>query len=296
MKMRWLSIVPASSILLLFSCGRMTEAQDSKFGSLQTIYASVDCELPTRTAIDGNLKTTWLAGDAINVFFGSSESSRFVTSESGEVAQFKGSIDVVTGGGEGLDDDTCLWGVYPYDANTTCDGKYVTLTLPAWQKATENTIANGLFPLIAKSRNFYMSFYNLCGSFWFSVKNSDICSVTLSGNNGEPIAGKARVSMGKTPSVEEIIFGEKELSMTAPDGGCFRPGVKYYFALYPTVFEKGLTITYHKKDSYASYVISKSYTLRRNVFSYFKDRDSELTFTSESLIDWEKGESVEGKI
>ena len=132
--------VVALAIVALASCN-MNVPDVGKTGDddLFTIYASVEHDQEVRNIIDNaSFKTTWLAGDAINVFFGASESSRFVTNESGEVAQFKGSIDVVTGGGEGLTDETSLWGIYPYDSRNTCDGSYVTLTLPSNQKAAEN--------------------------------------------------------------------------------------------------------------------------------------------------------------
>lgn len=281
---------------LLVSCVNEEAAPDENLVQ-QVIYASSESEPEVKNVIDDtSLDITWTSGDAINVFFGASESSRFVTSESGAVAQFKGSIDVVTGGGEGLDDDTSLWGIYPYDADNTCDGTHVTLTLPDVQEAAENTFANGLFPQIAKSKNFYMSFYNLCGCFRFSVENPDIKSVKLSGSAGEIIAGKARISMEGVPAVEEILEGETELTMNAPDGGFFKPGVNYYFVLFPTTFSQGLSLTYYKESSYATYTYSNSYTLNRNKISRFANRDSGLTFVNIPLHDWDEGENIGGEI
>lgn len=261
------------------------------------INACQEQSLVSKNIIDNTtLETTWLSGDAINVFFGASESSKFVTAESGGVAQFKGSIDVVTGGGEGLDDNTSLWGIYPYNSANTCDGTYVTLNLPSEQSAAENTFANGLFPQIARSRNFYMTFYNLCGCIRFTVVNPDIRKVQLLGNNQEPIAGRAKISLEKVPQVEEILSAQTKLTMTAPDGGYFKPGVNYYFVLYPTEFSKGLTVKYYKSDSVASYTYSESYNLSRNKVSRFKDRDSGLTFEPISLNDWEEGDKIQGEI
>lgn len=293
------SIVLASiSVLAFLSCTH----EDKMFvkdvdSEIVTIYASAEGVPEVRNVIDdGSLSITWTSGDAINVFFGASESSKFVTSQSGEVAQFKGSIDVVTGGGEGLDDDTSLWGIYPYDEANTCDGTYVTLTLPAVQPAAENTFANALFPQIARSRNFYMSFYNLCGCFRFSVTAPDIRYVTFAGNNNEIIAGKVSVSMNTTPVVHEVISGETELKMYAPDGGYFVPGVHYYLVVFPGTFSEGMTITYYKDSSCASYRHSKSYTLGRGVVSRFAGKDAGLTFEDIPLVDWEEGDKISGEI
>ena len=230
------------------------------------------------------------------MFFGTASSSRFVTEESGSVAKFKGSIDVITGGGEGLDDDTSLWGIYPYNAANSCDGANVTLTLPAVQQSAENTFAPGIWPTVARSKNFYMSFLNVCGAFRFTVYHDNIKKVTLSGNNDEELAGRAKVSFLTEPLVEEISFGEKIITMSAPDGECFKPGVNYYLVIFPTTFSRGLTLTYYTDDSYAAYVYSKSYALSRNVFSRFSERDKDLTFTSSSSEGWGDGGNVSGGI
>ena len=282
----------------LFSCSSLAPGtEEHPKDAIQTIYASIEKNPETKNAIDNEtLALTWTAGDAINVFFGTASSSRFVTDESGSVAKFKGSIDVITGGGEGLDDDTSLWGVYPYNASNICDGATVTVTLPATQLSAENTVAPGMWPTIARSKNFYMSFYSVCGCFRFSVYHDNIKKVTLSGNNNEPLAGRAKVSFEAVPKVEELSFAENTITISAPEGGCFKTGVNYYLVVFPTTFDKGMTLTYYTEDSYASYVYSKTYTLGRNIFSRFSERDKDLTFTSSSSEGWGDGGSISGGI
>ena len=285
--------------LFLYSCNSLFPESEEhpQDNTIQTIYASVEERPGTRNAIDNETsEIRWTAGDAINVFFGTASSSRFVTEESGSVAKFKGSIDVITGGGEGLDDDTSLWGVYPYNAANSCDGANVTLTLPAVQQSAENTFAPGIWPTVARSKNFYMSFYNVCGAFRFTVYHDNIKKVTLSGNSDEELAGRAKVSFVTEPLVEEISFGEKTITMSAPDGECFKPGVNYYLVVFPTTFTNGMTLTFHTADSYASYVYSNSYTLRRSKSIRFKEWDKDLTFTSSSSEGWGDGGNVSGGI
>ena len=88
--------------LFLYSCNSLfPESEEHPQDTIQTIYASVEERPGTRNAIDNETsEIRWTAGDAINVFFGTASSSRFVTEESGSVAKFKGSIDVITGGGK----------------------------------------------------------------------------------------------------------------------------------------------------------------------------------------------------
>ena len=283
----------------LFSCSKEIIKPDLRNTiTLTTITAvATPQSQETKTIIDGeSLKSSWLAGDAINVFFGASSSSKFVCQASGETAQFKGSIDVVTGGGEGLTDDTSLWGVYPYDSNTSCDGTTITLSLPGNQQAKADTFADDLFPTIARSQNFYLSFYNVCGSFRFTVTNTDIVKVTVKGNNGENIAGKARVSMNERPEVSAVINPVQEITMSAPDGECFEVGKTYYFALYPTNFQSGFTLTFYKETSKAEFKYSSAYNLKRNVFTMLRDKDKGLVFNNIPLNEWEEGENIGGEI
>ena len=262
------------------------------------VYATQGSSPDVKTVIDNETaEINWTSGDAINVFFSTMSSGKFVTSESGEIAQFRGSLDVVTGGSN-VEGKVYMWGVYPYNANNTCDGSNVTLTLPSVQTAAENTFATDLFPQIARSESFSMGFYNLCGGFRFTVSSPDIKCVTLSGNNNEVVAGRVKVTMDSDskPKVAEVISGEKVIKMYAPNGGTFKPGVNYYLTLFPTVFSNGLTITYYKSETYASYVYSKPYTLGRSVFSRFANKDQGLTFVPTPLNDWGEGERVEDEI
>lgn len=286
MKKHLVAIAGLCAAMVFSSCENLNE--DFGIGGAEevTIHASVaEQPVDTKSAIDefGSEKVTftWLAGDAISVFFGDSEGSIFVTDVTASKAKFKGTIGAVMGGGDDLTDETSLWGVYPYDKNTTCDGSSITMTLPHEQDAAAETFADDLFPSIARSTNFTMAFYPVCGSIRFKVSDPEIVKVTLSGNNGEDLAGKATVSMplGGAPAVDVISEGQKELVMKAPDGGCFDTSKYYYFVMYPTDFTKGLTITYYKEDEKASYVLNSSVKVRRNRFTSATNKDSGLIFT-----------------
>lgn len=286
MKKHLTAIAGVCAAMVFSSCENLNEDLGIGGAKEVTIHASVaEQPVDTKSAIDdfGSEKVTfkWLAGDAISVFFGDSEGSIFVTDVTASKAKFKGTIGAVMGGGDDLTDETSLWGVYPYDKNTICDGSSITMTLPHEQGAAEETFADDLFPSIARSTNFTMAFYPVCGSIRFKVSDPEIVKVTLSGNNGEELAGKATVSMplGGAPAVDVISEGQKELVMKAADGGCFDTSKYYYFVMYPTDFTKGLTITYYKEDEKASYVLNSSVKLGRNRFMSATNKDSGLTFT-----------------
>ena len=154
MKRLFTSMPAILAAIALSSCDEIATSDSEVYTDI--VLTSIEATLEgmpseTKTTTDGS-KVEWLAGDAINVFFGASESSKFTTETSGEIAQFKGSIGVVTGGGEGLTSDTSLWGVYPYNSKTTCDGMSVTYTLPAVQTAKAGSFADDLFPTLARSQ------------------------------------------------------------------------------------------------------------------------------------------------
>ena len=286
MKKLVVAIAGVCTAMVFSSCENLNEDFGIAGAEEVIIDASVaEQPVDTKSAIDefGSDKVTykWLAGDAISVFFGDSEGSIFVTDVTASKAKFKGTIGAVMGGGDDLTDETSLWGVYPYDKNTTCDGSSITLTLPHEQDAAEDTFADDLFPSIARSTNFTMAFYPVCGSIRFKVSDPEIIKVTLSGNNCEDLAGKATVSMplGGAPVVDVVSEGQKELVMKAPDGGCFDTSKYYYFVMYPTEFTKGLTITYYKEDEKASYVLNSTVKVRRNRFTSATNKDAGLNFT-----------------
>ncbi len=284
MRILYVAISAVSAAIAFSSCENLNEDYIGTSEEI-VINASISEQpVDTKTAIDefgSKVKFTWLAGDAISVFFGDSDGSKFVTDVTSPKAQFKGTIETIIGGGEDLTDETSLWGVYPYDSNTTCDGSLITMNLPYEQGAVPDTFADDLFPSIARSTNFTMAFYPVCGSIRFKVSNPDIVKVTLSGNNNEDLAGKATVSMllGGVPEVEEISDGHKELVMYAPDSGCFDPDKYYYFVFYPSDFSKGYTLTYYKSDSKATYVKDTAYPVKRNQFGGATNKDSGLNFT-----------------
>ena len=286
MKKAILTIAVVLTAMVSVSCDNICD--NCNKDGIETIIEASMIEIAshqTKTSIsekvNGAVKYTWLAGDAINVFFGASESSIFVTNTTARVAQFKGTIGAVTGGGDDLTGETSLWGAYPYNSSTTCDGSSITMILPHEQESKADDLADDLFPSIARSTNFQMAFYPVCGSISFKIASSDIVKVTLSGNNNEKLAGKAKVSMelGGKPNVEDVTDGQTVLSITAPDGGCFEPGKSFYFVFYPSDFEKGLTLTYYKKDSYASFSYPNPYPIGRNEFGSISAKDGSLTFT-----------------
>lgn len=250
-----------------------------------TILATREGEADeTRTTLDSDGKTVlWVPGDAISLFYGkgSDGGSRFTsTSTTNEkVTNFTGTIGVITGGAEVKQEDTYFWGLYPYSEDASCDGSTVTMTLPSVQTATPGTFATGLFPSLGRSQGLIMGFYNICGGWRFSVTKEGVRKVTIKGNNGELITGKAKIGFDESgyPVVQEIVDGSDEVVLECPRGEYFEVGKNYYMVMFPTEFSSGFTMTFETYTEEGTYNRTAQTTVKRKSFLGITNIDNYLT-------------------
>ncbi len=277
------------SLSIAVSCSETEESldsshhgKDSESGEVLIIEASQEShKAETRTTLQTDGSVFWNPADQISLFFISGENggNRFTSQnkETTAIAQFSGVINGITGGGEGLGDDAYFWAIYPYSEENSCDGESLTTTLPNKQVAVEGTFADDLFITVARSGNVKMGFKNVCGGIKFCVSQTGIKSVSFRGNNNEMLAGKVRVAFdeGNKPKVIEILDGETEVTVTAPNGGEFEPGKFYYLILLPTPLEYGFTMTFNKADDTCIvYNRSSGVTIKRSIFSVARNLDT----------------------
>ena len=244
---------------------------------------SGDPETRTERASDGAV--LWSPGDQISLFYGSGADggSCFTAqnTETAKVANFTGTIGVITGGNDVSVEDTYFWATYPYNATASCDGASVTTVLPSEQLATADTFADDLFPSIGRSQGLNMAFYNICGGLKFTVSEEGIKSVKLKGKNGELIAGRITVGFGEDerPAVTGIADGSETITVSAPAGETFEVGRAYYIVLVPTTFENGFTLTFSKGYAEATYERAKKTTIKRSSFGTLTTPDAGLEWT-----------------
>ena len=246
------------SLSLVTSCIESDEAVDLTSMPRQTITIEASQEarrVETRTTLQTDGSVFWNPSDEISLFFnsGTNGGDKFVSqnSENVAIAEFSGSIQGITGGGENLEENAYFWAVYPYSEGNSCDGSSIVTTLPYKQQAVEGTFADDLFITIARSPSVRMAFKNVCGGVKFCVSKSGIESVIFRGNSGENLAGKVRVSFDENnkPAVTEVIDGQSEVVVTAPNGGTFEPGKYYYIITLPTPLESGFEMIFRKSDN-----------------------------------------------
>lgn len=231
----------------------------------------------TKTVVENGSSVYWSPGDQIKIFYGSENSGKFTSSNteptakatfSGVFENFEGTINV----GEKAND---FWAVYPYSKYSYCDGSSVSVEVVAEQTGMAGTFAPELFPAVAKSPNLLLPFWNLCGGVKFTVNHSDIQKVVFKGNNNETLAGNFKVGMDSQghPAVLSVLDSEKEVSVAAPNGGCFTPGVEYYMVLRPVVLSKGFTMTFVSASGTIEYNHDTSVEIKRSVFGVLEGKD-----------------------
>lgn len=248
-------------------------------GRQLTLRASWSEDSSTKTVVSGT-SVLWTAEEKLNLFYGAAYSGLFTSTntETVAVAEFTGSLSAIEGAVPQVTDS--YWAVYPYDASNTCDGESVTLSVPSYQVASEGTFANNLFPAVGKSSNLEMSFHNVCGGVRFSVSAEGIRVLTFKGRGGESLAGWVKVALDNDglPVIQNVLAGEAEVSVVAPDGGNFEPGKQYFAVLIPQALDNGLEITFRKSAQWATYKMEQGVTVRRSRFGILDGKDAGLTY------------------
>ncbi|MDD6975961.1 MAG: leucine-rich repeat domain-containing protein [Bacteroidales bacterium] len=270
----------------------MSKAADSKKEeidvqrevSVTSFYTySGENDSKTKTSRKENGDLWWSPGDEIMVFCGEA-SGKFVSQneESAEIATFVGSFDK-----DVSTSDVSANGVlafYPYSDALTREGNSVVFTLPSSQLAVAGTFDDDLYPVIARSDTTELSFYNICGGAKFTVSKKGIKTVTIRGNDSEPLAGKLSVTLDENGiPIVEVVDGEKEIVVTAPDGSTLEVGKEYYIVTIPQCLKKGFTLIYNQGlNIYNEFQTTKSINIKRSKFGVLEDLDENL-----DIADWD---------
>ena len=122
-----------------------------------------------------------------------------------------------------------------------------------------------------------MRFDHLCSGIRFCLTQEGIESVTLSSNGGEPLAGTFSFSWeNDMPTLQSVSDPSSSITLVAPDGGTFEPGVWYAFVTLPVRMASGLTFTVVSGNMTGSRVISSVVNLRRGAFSRATNMDQNI--------------------
>ncbi len=288
------SLVVACAALMSAACVK-TEVEELPVKTSEGVEITITAvreglNPDTKTVRKSDGSVEWCPLDEISVFYTETANggSKFTSqnTEQAAIAEFKGQLDGFITGGEEFTEGKYLYGVYPYSTNTSFKDGVTTISLPSHQTAAEGTFANGLFPTIARAQSVNLAFYNICGGVKFTVSRDDITSISFKGNNGERLAGRAKVIFDDTakPAVlAEEVESKSEITVYAPAGGTFKAGKEYFIVAYPAKLASGFTMTFQtsgmKEGQYAS---KSSVEIRRSVFGVLKQVDKNVTSWTDS--------------
>lgn len=279
MKYNYLLLTLAT--VALFSCSRNEVDNSELGGETITIRAYQEGATETRTTlIDGGTQVYWEPSDEIKVFFRGT-GSRFLSqnTENATITDFSGTLNVVVGINEGASGSNTLWGLYPYRADAISDGASVTTTLPAEQTGRAGSFAKGTNITLAQSNSFDLAFYNVTGGIRFSLTQEGVKEVVFQGQNDEDIAGKVKIAfVDGVPAIQEVIEGQKTITLSAPYGQTFETGKWYYIVALPGTLSNGFKITFNTETQCATLKSSGSKTIKRGIFGSLTDADEDLIY------------------
>ena len=252
MKYHWI----AAAALIVCSCS-VEEISDSlaNNGYPSEVTARIDdytATPETRAYVDENMKILWNQDDRISLFnkYTYNKEYLFKGSDGANSGVFKEvtTNDVVVG--NPLDK---VYAVYPYmELTEVSNSGVITLELPSEQTYKKNSFGRGDNVMVSATTNTDLVFRNLCGYLVLKLygDNVSVESISLRGNNGEILAGKADVTadVGSTPTMAFRAAGVSNtitLNCEPPVklGSSSNDATIFWIVVPPTKFSGGFTLT-----------------------------------------------------
>lgn len=250
-----------------------------------TLNAYADDSPGTKTGLDANRRFIWNPGDEIMVF-SAGEVAKFtaINTEPASAAKFRGTVSFIMGHDE-TGDISYSWALYPYNENAVYeepDGISKTATITTYilngQIAKADSFGDGYAVSIGRAETLDIYFKNAYSGFFITFSRSDITSIELKSLNNESLAGRYTIGLDDsgsvpTPYVKEVVSGLDKITLYAPEGGTFQPGVRYYIITLPDVsIQTGVSFTAYRSDGYeGTYTLNSTRPFNRNAFRNLSD-------------------------
>lgn len=227
MKRMFIVLISAAALI---SCGKEPVSVEISTG--QSARFKIN-EIDTKAFLSDGYKICWEAEKDQVSIFAKTDNCRFTAIKGGDDSFWlEGTLSQVTGK---------YYALYPYDPDATNSTGFVTTTLPTEQKAVVNQFSNII--AVGSTEGKTLNFRNCVTLVEVDLQTDGIKTISMRGNNGELIAGTVRISI---PSKDEgvpvstVVKGDKEVSIS--DGTVLQKG-KYYLAVIPQTFSRGITLT-----------------------------------------------------
>lgn len=277
------SFILALFAFLVLSCSVMEDDKPEANIGFRAFYAVLDqpSSIETKVYVD-DLRLQWDNDDRITIYdrYTYGFEYKYVGDSGDGKGKFEcfekvASSSFVTG--EDMEDTVCA--VYPYVKGQQIRPSKTTyidaFPLPAVQTYRENSLGRGANTMISMGKDENLSFKNVCGYLALKVYGNSVTvsSITLEGNNGEVLAGKADidVSLDAAPSLRRFVDGKESITLECEDvqvGNTAETATVFWLVVPPTKFEKGFTVTveYNDGDEFVQST-SRSIEIKRSCLS-----------------------------
>ena len=261
---------------LLFVVGCSNEENLAPNATPRKFTAAFE-DATTRTYVDENFKLLWNADDRLSIFTSTlNEQYKFEGSTGDNSGSFTkiASGDFVTG-----NTISTNYAVYPYSATTSLSNdEVISLTLPATQSYAENSFglgANTMVAVTSSADDTFLPFKNLGGYLRLQLYGEGVTvkSISLQGNNSEPLAGEATVTAdyGSLPELTLAENGTTTITLDCGEGvtlgASADKATTFWLVVPPTTFEGGFAITITDNEGKTmKKSTTNNFSIERNVF------------------------------
>lgn len=256
------------------ACSLQEELADTFIPRNQVFHARLEAPASdeTRVFVDDNLRILWNADDRVSIFnkYTYNQEYRFMGETGDNAGSFKKveNDDFVTG--NALD---YVYAVYPYRESSRIDNVgNLSVTLPAEQPYRADSFGPGVNAMVSCTSGNELLFKNLCGYIMLKLYGEDerVTSISLKGNNGEPLAGPASVQASEN-EIPTMSFGSgttPEITLTFDNpvtlGTTAEMATVFWLVVPPTTFSSGITLTVQGEGGVFEKSTTKSLTITRN--------------------------------
>ena len=208
----------------------------------------------TKSYLTSDYHVCWEAGKDEVSLFSKTSNYRFRVTANGTSTWLEGTIEETT---------SRYYAIYPYNPSATNSTGFVTTELPSQQKAVKDQFSNII--AVASTQTDELHFQNCVTLIEADLQTDGVTSISFRGNNGELIAGTVRISSPSkedTAPVTTVISGSKEVSVS--NGGAVLQKGKYYLAVVPQTFSRGITVTLNGNGTSAQKITTNKVTASRS--------------------------------
>ena len=272
---------------LMASCSIQEENYETPQQDDLIFYASFEQrgEEGTKVYANEDLLLRWNEDDRVSIFNRNSYNQQY---------RFAGETGDNAGGFRKVETEEFVTGnpitnvvsVYPYQESTkiTEDGT-LSVTLPAEQHYAENSFGLGANSMVSVTSDNFLQYKSVGGFLRISLygEGVTVSSITLKGNNGEKLAGKATITMpvDGTPTAVMSDDATDVVTLVCDSpvalGATAEESVDFWFVVPPVTFSQGFQIKVVGNRGIFEKTTEKAITIERNNLSKMSPIEVELS-------------------